>query len=151
MEFETYAEMLSGASPAALQRSLIVRHWQTWKLREYYFYSSSSTPEDEPQEPLSEGDPLRAWLPQEATFAEPTPGILKVWDPVVRKVLQYSRRSESPEAEGKGEVLDVIIKGEGHSAWGQFNIYGRIRPCDGMFCFSKEYVSILSLALRFSN
>jgi len=29
---------------------------------------------------------------------------------------------------------------KGHSAWGQFNLYGRVRPLDGFISFAKEYV-----------
>jgi hypothetical protein len=30
---------------------------------------------------------------------------------------------------------------QGHSAWGQFELIGRVRPGDGFITLSKEYVS----------
>jgi hypothetical protein len=141
MEFSTFAAMLSGADPSTLQRSLVVRHQQTWRLREYYLYSSSSS------DPLSDGDPLRAWLPVEATFESSPNGELSVWDPITGLYVTYNSKDSNVRGEGEGgEVKDVLITGEGHSAWGQFNLYGRVRPSDGFFCVSKEYVRpILSL------
>jgi len=38
------------------------------------------------------------------------------------------------------QIQDIVILGEGHSAWGQFNLFGRVRPCDGFVSFMKEYV-----------
>jgi len=37
-------------------------------------------------------------------------------------------------------VRDIVITGEGHSSWGQFNLVGRVRPGDGFISLSKEYV-----------
>lgn len=37
-------------------------------------------------------------------------------------------------------VREVLITGEGHSAWGQFNLVGRVRPYDGFVSLSKEYL-----------
>ena len=36
-------------------------------------------------------------------------------------------------------MLTVCV--QGHSAWGQFNLLGRVRPSDGYISLSKEYVS----------
>lgn len=135
MEFSTFAAMLSGANPTALQRSLVIRHEQKWKLREYYLYSSS------PSDPLSEGDPLRAWLPVEATFNPLLNGDLDVWDPIAGVSITYTSKDSNSIGEGEGgEVKDVLITGEGHSSWGDFFLFGRVRPSDGFFCLSKEYV-----------
>ncbi|TDL26798.1 hypothetical protein BD410DRAFT_825292 [Rickenella mellea] len=38
------------------------------------------------------------------------------------------------------KVRDIIITGEGHSAWGEFRLLGRVRPCDGFVSISKEYI-----------
>jgi len=32
---------------------------------------------------------------------------------------------------------------QGHSAWGQFNLVGRVRPCDGYVSLSKDYVRFI--------
>jgi len=58
--------------------------------------------------------------------------------------LQYHRvpgENVSPSAVDVSFVQDIIITGEGHSAWGQFNLVGRVRPCDGFINISKEYVN----------
>jgi len=126
--------MISGGSPKALQRGLIGRHWHSWTIREYYLYS-----DDKNQSPVSQGEPLRGWLPQDATFTDTETGDLEVWDPIKRRSIQYTKRPVVPRNGGR-EVRDIIVKGVGHSAMGQFNVYGRIRPTDGLFCLSKEFV-----------
>ncbi|EIM88647.1 uncharacterized protein STEHIDRAFT_109023 [Stereum hirsutum FP-91666 SS1] len=37
-------------------------------------------------------------------------------------------------------VHEVLLTGEGHSAWGQFNLVGRVRPYDGLVSLSKVYL-----------
>ncbi|KAJ6625941.1 hypothetical protein B0H10DRAFT_1999553 [Mycena sp. CBHHK59/15] len=106
-EFTAYAALLQGAPPPILQKSVIVRHRQTWKLREHHFTSSG----DSSPHPLSPGDPLRAYFPTGTHISESREGL-----------------------------EDIIITGEGHSAWGQFNLIGRVRPCDGFISLCKEYV-----------
>ncbi|GAA5931523.1 uncharacterized protein JCM15063_001492 [Sporobolomyces koalae] len=34
---------------------------------------------------------------------------------------------------------EILLTGSGHSAWGQFNLKGRVRAWDGMFTIIKEY------------
>lgn len=36
----------------------------------------------------------------------------------------------------------LVIVVQGHSAWGQFSLVGRVRPCDGFISISKEYVCL---------
>lgn len=54
------------------------------------------------------------------------------------------RAHEKGAAEGgvdyDAKVQDILITGDGHSAWGQFSLTGRVRPCDGFISISKEYV-----------
>ncbi|KAF8889100.1 hypothetical protein BD779DRAFT_1611184 [Infundibulicybe gibba] len=117
-EFTAYAALLSGAPPLTLQKSMVVRHRQTWKLREHHLISSTpaqgfdcSTSPDVPG-PLPAGDPLRSYFPTGTQIREHQDGI------------------DVQEPGGK----------DGHSAWGQFNLVGRVRPCDGFVSLSKEYV-----------
>ncbi|KAJ7756335.1 hypothetical protein B0H16DRAFT_1721931 [Mycena metata] len=151
-EFTAYAALLRGAPPPVLQKSVIVRHRQTWKLREHHFVvnSDSTSPEDEvaaDTNPLSAGDPLRAYFPFGTQIIETRDG-LEVRDPNRLAELRYYRpASISKEQKDKladkgpqGQVQDIIITGEGHSAWGQFNLVGRVRPCDGFISLCKEYV-----------
>ncbi|KAK7055506.1 hypothetical protein R3P38DRAFT_2847440 [Favolaschia claudopus] len=162
-EFTAYAALLQGAPPPILQKSVIVRHRQTWKLREYHFVrvggrmpspilinASESQDDDDDRDiyPLSAGDPLRAYIPPGAHIAE-TPEGLEVMDPSRPGELRYYRLAgglvckEEESEMGMGrprEVQDIIIMGEGHSAWGQFNLVGRVRPCDGFISLCKEYV-----------
>ena len=44
------------------------------------------------------------------------------------------------EDEYKTRVLDILLAGDGHSGWGEFKIYGRVRPSDGLITILKEYV-----------
>jgi hypothetical protein len=38
----------------------------------------------------------------------------------------------------------LLTLSKGHSAWGQFNLYGRVRPLDGLVSFAKEYVRLIA-------
>ncbi|KAJ7454954.1 hypothetical protein B0H11DRAFT_2068347 [Mycena galericulata] len=162
-EFTAYAALLQGASPPTLQKSVIVRHRQTWKLREHHLAagkspSGSSTPPIPAAEgdgatdnatPLSAGDPLRAYFPTGTQVIETRDG-LEVYDPNGPAELRYYRAAMGPDSSAKDkshnterppvQVQDIIITGEGHSAWGQFNLVGRVRPCDGFISLCKEYV-----------
>ncbi|KAJ7827891.1 hypothetical protein B0H14DRAFT_3719942, partial [Mycena olivaceomarginata] len=143
-EFTAYAALLQGAPPPILQKSVIVRHQQTWKLREHHFVGSTgSTPspavDASPDgHPLSAGDPLRAYFPTGTHIIETRDG-LEVRDPNRPTELRYYRSAMGLNAT-QAQVQDIIITGEGHSAWGQFNLVGRVRPCDGFISLCKEYV-----------
>ncbi|KAF7297339.1 hypothetical protein MIND_00967300 [Mycena indigotica] len=140
-EFTAYAALLQGAPPPILQKSVIVRHRQTWKLREHHFVDRF---EGDTRQPLSAGDPLRAYLPNGTRLLE-KPDCLLVQDPLTKKELRYTRpvlgeADEEEDEKPQMVVRDVIITGEGHSAWGQFNLIGRVRPCDGFISLCKEYI-----------
>ncbi|SGY77423.1 BQ5605_C005g03633 [Microbotryum silenes-dioicae] len=46
---------------------------------------------------------------------------------------------EDREAEDEDGDYEILLSGSGHSAWGQFNLKGRVRSYDGMFSITKEY------------
>ncbi|KAJ6492926.1 hypothetical protein C8R47DRAFT_427049 [Mycena vitilis] len=147
-EFTAYAALLQGAPPPILQKSVIVRHRQTWKLREHHFVVGTGPVVDVPPDavPLSAGDPLRAYFPTGTSIVETRDG-LEIRDPNRPTELRYYRPAHLPttntlddDSEATALVQDIIITGEGHSAWGQFNLVGRVRPCDGFISLCKEYV-----------
>ncbi|GAA5957651.1 hypothetical protein JCM3765_001467 [Sporobolomyces pararoseus] len=49
---------------------------------------------------------------------------------------EFGRRKGQELEDGDYEIL---LTGSGHSAWGQFNLKGRVRSWDGMFTIIKEY------------
>ncbi|KAG7087747.1 hypothetical protein E1B28_013688 [Marasmius oreades] len=144
-DFTAYAALLQGAPPLTLQKSLVVRHRQTWRLREHYLISNTSRSvgsdsgieigDNDNVEALSAGDPLRSYF-STGTFIRQHEWGVEVREPH-KKPLHY-RRADSDTSNSK--VLDIIIMGEGHSAWGQFSLVGRIRPCDGFISLSKDYI-----------
>ncbi|KAJ7271090.1 hypothetical protein C8J57DRAFT_1320679 [Mycena rebaudengoi] len=145
-EFTAYAALLQGAPPPILQKSVIVRHRQTWKLREHHFVGPTCLADDPSpvgpagSDPLSAGDPLRAYFPTGTHIIESREGIA-VRDPTRPAELRYRRASDGTHINSDSpQVQDIIITGEGHSAWGQFNLTGRVRPCDGFISLCKEYV-----------
>ncbi|KAF5353489.1 hypothetical protein D9756_007959 [Leucocoprinus leucothites] len=150
-EFTAYAALLGGAPPHVLQKSVIARHQQTWKLREYHLVtpdiSSSDSGIDLDMDlnivPLPAGDPLRSYFPNGTHIKEDREGIT-VLAPHRSGSIRYQRAPRNIPHPSKREeakkVADVIIMGEGHSSWGQFNLIGRVRPCDGFMSLSKEYV-----------
>ncbi|KAI8990386.1 hypothetical protein BD414DRAFT_483459 [Trametes punicea] len=139
-EFTAYAALLSGAPPTVLQRSLVAHHPHLWKLREHHLYVSDE-PDASEVRPLAPGNPLRGYIPHGCDFSECSDG---VWmkdtgrtGPVLYRSWSSVQKAEEPPP---GRLVDVFITGEGHSAWGQFNLVGRVRPCDGFISLSKEYV-----------
>ncbi|KAK7688669.1 hypothetical protein QCA50_008207 [Cerrena zonata] len=133
-EFTAYAALLSGAPPATLQRSLVAQHRQTWKLREYYLFDDGSSP-------LPPGNPSRGYIPDGAAVREVSDG-LEMKEVGSQEAIVYHSWStlQKNGVSLTDKVKDVFITGEGHSAWGQFNLIGRVRPGDGFFSLSKEYV-----------
>ncbi|KXN83198.1 hypothetical protein AN958_01712 [Leucoagaricus sp. SymC.cos] len=165
-EFTAYAALLGGAPPHVLQKSVVARHQQTWKLREYHLMASDISSYDSGidldidsnTEPLPAGDPLRSYFPSGTHIKEDREG-LTVIAPHRSGSIRYQRTSRIASHTFKRrevkKVADVIIMGEGHSSWGQFNLIGRVRPCDGLVSLSKEYhidsKSVACLALMFSQ
>lgn len=164
IDFRAYAALLDGASPDILQGCKVVCHRQTWRLREHHLLSNGASTSDSGAEmdreaelcPLSAGDPLHSYFPVGSLVKEDRDGI-RVQEPGKRGVLHYRRASFVRSEAHPAKVKDIIITGEvcathllhlnklmhnqGHSAWGQFSLIGRVRPCDGFISVSKEYVS----------
>ncbi|CAK5271512.1 unnamed protein product [Mycena citricolor] len=133
-EFATYAAMLQGAPPPLLQKCVIVRHRQTWMLREYHFVGNEGD-DKYSDAPLSAGDPRSAYVP--ISMRMQTDDGLEFVERAREKPIRYRRASKDTAARG---VQDIIIAGEGHSAWGQFGLVGRVRPCDGFVALCKDYM-----------
>ncbi|KAI0742868.1 hypothetical protein C8Q80DRAFT_1191188 [Daedaleopsis nitida] len=138
-EFTAYASLLSGAPPTVLQRSLVAHHPHLWKLREYHLYD----PEDPGAPgvwPISPGNCLRGYIPNGCQIMQNADS-MDIREPGAPSVRYTSWASIQKAAEKpQGRLIDIFVMGEGHSAWGQFNLVGRIRPCDGFISLSKEYV-----------
>lgn len=131
-EFTSYVELLHGAPPQIFHRSALGRHQHTWKLREHHLVNQDLC------FALPAGDPLSSFFPTDTHIREHPDGLL-VSEPG-RKVPIHYQRSTRGQPGIKSSVQDVIVTGEGHSAWGQFNIIGRVRPYDGFISLSKAYV-----------
>jgi len=146
-EFTAYAALLAGGHPPIIQKSLVVRHRQTWKLREHHLLApdtslpGSGINSESDIEPLSGGDPLRSYFPSGVQMRETKDGV-EVQEPNSKDVIRYHRTSCLPGSDKSRSpfVRDIIVTGEGHSAWGQFSLLGRVRPCDGFVSLCKEYV-----------
>lgn len=143
-EFTTYAALLSGRSPSILHNCMVAQHRQTWKLREYHLTVSSGTDcisGGAKSQSLGSGDPLKAFFPSGIRIHEHA-GTAEVHEPGKPAPLSYTQPS-AYGVENRGfecpEIQDIIVIGEGHSAWGQFNVIGRVRPCDGFVSLLKEY------------
>ncbi|KAH9943910.1 hypothetical protein B0H21DRAFT_709738 [Amylocystis lapponica] len=136
-DFAAYAALLSGASPAVLQRSRVAQHPHLWKVREYHLLAPTEDEHGAPRAPLAPGSPLRGYVSMNADVRESSAG-LEISEPGRREPVVYARYAGAAQ-QGR-TVRDVILVGEGHSSWGQFNLLGRVRPCDGLISLSKEYV-----------
>ncbi|KIL64648.1 hypothetical protein M378DRAFT_78064 [Amanita muscaria Koide BX008] len=143
-EFTAYASLLAGASPNILNKSMVVRHRQTWKLREHHLVDEGNITSVDglgagQSAPLSPGNCLRSYFPSECQIKEDRDGVY-VQEPERHCNLHYRRASyTSNSGPAAPSVKDVIIIGEGHSAWGQFKLFGRVRPFDGFISLTKEY------------
>ncbi|KAI9435814.1 hypothetical protein H4582DRAFT_2168347 [Lactarius indigo] len=148
-EFSAYARLLSGAPPPTLNNSLVARHQQAWRLHEYHLLlpegldsTAMKVALANPRYwPLSPGDPLRAYLPHGLTIEHERNGI-RVREPGHVEDTFYCRcpAPEDITLEYAKRVREILIAGEGHSAWGQFALIGRVRPGDGYITLSKEYI-----------
>ncbi|KAF9529158.1 hypothetical protein CPB83DRAFT_853333 [Crepidotus variabilis] len=147
-EFEAYASLLAGAPPSVAQKCLVGRHQQTWKLREYHLIATdgglgssfdiNSKSEGEVDMPPA-GSPLRAYFPPGANVQETKDGLIMTRADSSKKI-KYTRYSKSRHLK-TFQIRDIILVGEGHSAWGQFNILGRVRPYDGFVTLLKDYAN----------
>ncbi|KAI0791033.1 hypothetical protein C8Q75DRAFT_86094 [Abortiporus biennis] len=161
-EFTSYAALLSGAPPATLQRSLVAQHRQTWKLREYHLleypsdvsedeiFNRAESPKPLTSDPLGPGNPSRGYIPNGTEIRQlEGNGAIEVFERGRREPIIYRSYSslltdevkKKELAKGKVRVKDIFVIGEGHSAWGQFSLIGRVRPSDGFISLSKEYVN----------
>lgn len=107
-----------------LQKSMVVRHQQTWKIREHHLIGPDSSHSDsgidmdlDHIEPLSSGDPLRSYFPTRTQIQESRGGV-EVREPGAKEVLYYRRASLLAEKMKNGDgttkyaVLDIILTGE---------------------------------------
>lgn len=121
-EFTAYAALLTGAPPPTLQKSMVVRHRQTWKLREHHLVVSDPCSDSgidvdiDSIDPLPGGDPLRSYFPTGTQIMEHRDGI-EVQDVNCKNVLRYQRapipgRQPIDDDDYISCVQDVIITGE---------------------------------------
>ncbi|KAG5640379.1 hypothetical protein DXG03_008878 [Asterophora parasitica] len=120
-EFTAYASLLAGGGPSVIQKSMVVRHRQTWKLREHHLLASSSDSgiglDSDNVETLRGGDPLRSWFPTGTQIRESRDGI-EVHEPGRKDVVHYQRGTTSGGICGDNTgviVQDIIITGEARS------------------------------------
>ena len=123
-DFEVYASLLAGAPPSVVQRSIVGRHKQTWKLREYHLLSEDlheSNPGiniDRDLEPLPGGDPLNSYFPEDLQIRETWEGLTIQHLHSNKKLVYHKSRlsPRSPQNSGYGnpsrKVHDIIIAGE---------------------------------------
>lgn len=114
----TYAQILSGGPLKSLQKSTVVQHRQTWKLREHHLIASDLTSSgsgiDHSSvniEPLAAGGPLTAYFPPGTQITENRGGI-DVYRSPQRDVLHYQRSIISTVDNRRSSVRDIIITGE---------------------------------------
>jgi hypothetical protein len=116
--------LLSGAPPPTLNKSLVARHNQTWRLHEYHLLlpedlgesaEAAAALEDPRFKPLSPGDPLRAYLPHGLAVQQDheNDGI-RVHEPG-RVADTFYHRCPAPEqitAEYAKRIREILIKGQ---------------------------------------
>jgi len=124
-DFEVYASVLAGGPPSVVQRSIVGRHKQTWRLREYHLLSedlpksNSGINIDQDLEPLPGGDPLNSYFPQDLQIRETCKG-LTIQHLNSNKTLVYQKSKLSLGSQQNSErgescnrkVHDIIIAGE---------------------------------------
>lgn len=115
--------MLGGAPPTIIQKSLVGRHQQTWKLREHHLVAADPSGSDSGIDmdvdhvpPLRAGDPLRSYFPTGTQIREHRDG-LTVQESGTGQVYRYQRTSilegrKQEKDAAEPLVKDVIITGE---------------------------------------
>jgi len=115
-EFGAYASILTGAAPSVVQRSIVGRHKQTWRLREYHLLTkvSPSLPGiDDGVCPLPGGNPLKSYFPHDAQLRETKDGLTMRYSGSPDLFQYYSfGNSQQLQRSGDVRVRDVIIIGE---------------------------------------
>jgi len=146
--------MLLGQKPSELVQEhelLMGQQHQVWKTKEFHLYQPSvATPTTDHagsgQAMLSIGPALNAFFP-ERTLMQQVSGGLEVYEPGKAEHLFYKEYIPLPEGVPKDpdatedRILDTIITGSGHSAWGPFTIRARVRAWDGLVSVIKDYSS----------
>lgn len=116
--------MLDGAPPPTLNKSLVARHQQKWRLHEYHLLLPEDLVESPESEvavalehprykPLSPGDPLRAYLPTGLVYEHDNDG-MSVYEPG-RVAHTFYHRCPAPEqitAEYAKRVREILISGQ---------------------------------------
>jgi hypothetical protein len=122
-EFTAYAALLTGAPPPVLQKSMVVRHRQTWKLREHHLIVSDPCHSDsgidldiDNIDPLPAGDPLRSYFPTGTQIREHRDGI-EVQQANCKDILRYQRAPLTSlqctdDDSYTPYVQDIVITGE---------------------------------------
>ncbi|KAG8872205.1 hypothetical protein FRB97_007876 [Tulasnella sp. 331] len=141
---------------------------QIWRTKEFHLYSSGVTdylrrtppesydhalPDADPEDDsssviLSTGPALNAFFPEKTLLREAHGG-LEVYEPGKQGYLFYKEYVPSSTGEvasppidadeEEDRILDTIITGSGHSAWGPFSVRGRVRTWDGLLTAVKDY------------
>ncbi|GJE88966.1 hypothetical protein PsYK624_050540 [Phanerochaete sordida] len=141
-EFTSYAGLLSGGPPSVLQRGLVAQHRQTIKVREWHFVAPEPDPDApppaDPPRPLGPGNPSRGYVPDGIEISEHSDR-LEILLAGNRRPVVYLSWAAVKKQGLQARVQDVFLTGEGHSAWGEFQLVGRVRPSDGYISLSKEY------------
>ncbi|KAI0691800.1 hypothetical protein BC835DRAFT_1407197 [Cytidiella melzeri] len=137
-EFTSYAALLSGAPPSVLYRSLVAQHRQTIKLQEWHLVEDEDEVTSCKTRPLRSGNPCRGYVPDDVKV-HVVADILELTEAGESEPLIYRSWSSIKRADVPVKVRDTFLTGQGHSAWGQFSMVGRVRPCDGFISLSKEY------------
>jgi hypothetical protein len=156
-EFHMFTAVGVGAPPNFLERSGIAQHRQTWRLQEHHLLR--------PRNASTTSPPTRAAFVARSSTEVDTHSALSGYFVAQTRLLQSSSSRltlevKAPDEEpltyytwtdvgyvgldGESEdfeVEDVIVTGQGHSAWGQFQLLGRVRPCDGFLNLRKTYIN----------
>ena len=119
--------MLEGAPPNVIQRTVIGRHHQTWKLREHVLVTTDNSSDSDSGieldldnkttvvNSLNSGDPLDAYFPAGSQIKEYRDG-LTVQEPGCDRALRYQRVStneaQKRDIDDMAYVQDIIITGE---------------------------------------
>jgi hypothetical protein len=114
--------LLDGAPPNVIQKSVVGRHQQTWKLREHLLVTTDNSGSDsgidldlDTVNPLNPGDPLDSYFPSGTQFKEYRDG-LTVQEEGCNQPLRYHRffciEKQNHDSDIEPYVQDIIITGE---------------------------------------
>ncbi|KAF8328231.1 uncharacterized protein EI90DRAFT_2926448, partial [Cantharellus anzutake] len=152
-DFDSFRDMLDGDDDA-IHSATIGQQPQVWSIREHQHNPKLAAALESwghtdrhgvhrapiSTKPVLPGPSLNAHLPEDVEIEEVHPDYGMIHFASFSGIDEHSFGGLEDDSEEEDES-DIILTGKGHSAWGLFELKGRVRRWDGLISIVKTYVS----------